>query len=68
MAEAGVVRNLDAADASDFRCRFGNGGTVLTSDQQVDIATNLLRSGNGVQGCGANFIIIVFNDYQISHD
>jgi hypothetical protein len=68
MTKPGVIGDLYAGDTGDFRRRFGNATTVFACDQQVDIATNLLRSSNGVQGCRSNFVIIVFNDYQISHD
>ena len=63
-----IVSDLNRRYSRNFCRGFSDGATIFSGHQQINIATNLLRRGNRVQGCYANFAIVVFDYYQVTHD
>jgi hypothetical protein len=68
MAEFRVIGDFYRTDTHNFSGGFSHGSAILARNQQVDIAADLLSGSNGVQSCNIDFIIVVFNDYQITPD
>ena len=58
-----IVGQFNLTDTSNFGRSLGNVSAVLASDQQIDIAANLLRGCNRMQGSGSYFIVVVFDYY-----
>ena len=68
MRVSGIVSDQDFAHACDFRSGFSHGASALACDQYVDVATDFGSGSHGVQcGRGQHFVV-VFSDYQDSHD
>ncbi|MNC22428.1 hypothetical protein D3C75_704300 [compost metagenome] len=67
VGEGGVVGDQHLAHASDLGGGFGNGGARATCDQHVDVATDLLSGGHGVQGRSTQRCVVVLSDNQDSH-
>ncbi len=67
MSVSGVVGDQHLGNACDLGSGFGHATHVLASDQDGDVATNLLRSSDGVQGGSAQCAVVVLSDYQDSH-
>jgi len=63
-----IVGVQDFAHASDFRSGFSHGTSALACDQNVDVATDFGSGSNGVQGGRGQHLVVVFGDYQDSHD
>ncbi|CRM62183.1 hypothetical protein [Pseudomonas sp. 25 R 14] len=63
-----VVSQQYFAHASYFCCGFSHGASALTGDQYVDVATDFGGGSNGVQGGRGQHLVIVFGDYEDSHD
>jgi hypothetical protein len=63
MSEICIIRHLDSRYTRNFGRGFSHGAAVFTCYQQIDVATDLLRGGNRVQGCDGDFVIVVF-DYD----
>ncbi|KWV88048.1 hypothetical protein PFLmoz3_02433 [Pseudomonas fluorescens] len=68
MRISGIVSVQDFAHACDFCSRFSHGASALTSNQHVDVPTDFSGSGHGVQGGRGQHLVIVFGDYEDSHD
>ena len=68
MRISGIVSVQDFAHACDFCSRFSHGASALTSNQHVDVPTDFSGSGHGVQGGRGQYLVVVFSDYQDSHD
>ncbi|WP_439955740.1 hypothetical protein, partial [Klebsiella pneumoniae] len=62
-----IVGNQYLGHASNLGRGFGSSASVGTGYQNVNVATDLLRGGNGVQGSGSQSGIGVFSDNQDSH-
>ncbi|MDT4795247.1 hypothetical protein FQZ97_278030 [compost metagenome] len=67
MGVGGVVGYQHLGDTSDLGGGFGSGTYASACDQHVDITTDLLRSGNGVEGGGCQSGVRVFSNNQDSH-
>lgn len=65
---SGVVGQQYFAHASDFRRGFSHGASALACNQHVDVTTDFRRGGHGVQGGRSQYLVVVFSDYQDSHD
>ena len=63
-----VVGYQHLGHASDFGSSLGHGANALTGHQHVNVATDFGSSGDGVQGGLGQRFVIVFGDYQDSHD
>ena len=64
----GVVGQQHLGDAGDLRGLFGDGPAILAGDQQVDVAADLLRGGNHMQGGRLHFLVVMFDENEIGHD
>lgn len=63
-----VVGGQYFAHTGDFRGGFSHGTHILASDQHVDITTDFRSGSHGVQGGRGQHLVIVFGDYEDSHD
>ena len=66
--ELGGIGDLDLGDALQRGGLLGSGGTVGAGDQHVDVATDFLGGGDGVQGGGLQALVVVFGDNENGHD
>ena len=62
------IRYFDGTNTGDFSGCLSYSCAVFARNQQIDVTTNLLCRGHRVQSCYVNFIIVVLDDYQITHD
>ncbi|MNN53863.1 hypothetical protein D3C81_1686500 [compost metagenome] len=67
VSQRGAVGNQHLADTGDLGGRFGDGGATGTGDQHMDVATDLLGGGHGVQGRSTQRCVVVLSDNQDSH-
>ena len=63
-----VIGDPDFANTGDFGGCLGDRTAVFASNQQIDVTTDLLRSGNRIQSCYGDFFIVVFDYDQVTHD
>ncbi|MDT4853159.1 hypothetical protein FQZ97_874150 [compost metagenome] len=63
----GVVGYQHLGDTSDLGGGFGSSADALPRHEYDNLATNLLRSGNGVEGGSGQRVVVVFSDYQDCH-
>src|SRR5450830_201929 len=68
MCVGGVVGHQYFRHASDFRGSFSNSTHALACNQHVNVATDLRGGSHGVQGGRSHDLVVVFGDYQDSHD
>jgi len=64
----GVVGHQHFGHASDFGGGFSHGANALAGNQYMNVTTDFGGGGNGVQGGRSQRLVIVFGDYQDSHD
>jgi hypothetical protein len=55
------------AYASDLGCRLCNATRLMAGHQQVNIAAQLLGSGDHIEGCRFQYGIVVFCNDEYSH-
>src|SRR5690606_13506294 len=67
VGECSVIGIHYLAHASDFGGGFGSGTGIVTGDQHVNVATDLLSGGNGVQSGSGQSGVSVFSNNQDSH-
>src|SRR5690606_3189348 len=63
----GVVGHQHPGDTGDLGSGFRYGATTGTGHQHLDVATDGLGSGHGVQGGGVQLGIVVFGNNQNRH-
>ena len=63
-----VVSIQDLAHASHFRSGFSHGASTLACNQNVDVTTDFGSGSNSVQRGRGQHFVVVFSDYQDSHD
>ena len=68
MAEFRIVGYLDGADTGDLGSCFRDCAAVFACDQQIDVAADFGCRGDRVQRGRTDFIVVVFYDYQVTHD
>ena len=68
MRVSGIVSVQDFAHARNFRSGFNHGASALPCYQDVDVATDFSGGGHGVEGGRGQHLVIVFGDYEDSHD
>ena len=64
----GGVGDFDGGHALELSRLLGGGAAVAAGDEDVDVATDLGGCGNGVEGGGLEAGVVVFGDYEDSHD
>ena len=68
MGQASFVGVDHFGHTSDLRSGGGGGTGIATSHQHMHVTTALGSSGHGVQGGALDGGVVVFSDYESSHD
>src|SRR5574343_134113 len=64
----GGAGNLDQADAVEGGGLLGSALAGAAGNEDVDVATDLLRGGHGVEGGGFELLVVVFGNDEDAHD
>ncbi|MNC60467.1 hypothetical protein D3C75_1103480 [compost metagenome] len=67
MGIGGVVGDQHLGDAGDLGGRFGHCTATLAGDQHMDVATDLLGGGHGVEGGRCQDGVVVFGNDENGH-